>query len=93
MAMHRLFISIVILLSCIYSESCLAAGGLDVDKHFDLTGDGLVDASDWSRMNEDSRRAYADSSVKALGEDPGAPIEGKITRGQRYLQGLRAVYE
>ena len=33
-----------------------AAGGLSVDARFDLTNDGIVDASDWQRMTEDADR-------------------------------------
>ncbi|MDX8405799.1 MAG: hypothetical protein R8K50_06575 [Mariprofundus sp.] len=85
------YITILALFFCI--SPAHAAGGLSVDSQFDVTGDGLVDASDWPRMNEDARRAYADASVRILGEDPDARLEGEITRGQRYLQGLRSVYE
>ncbi|NWF38482.1 hypothetical protein F3F96_04980 [Mariprofundus sp. NF] len=70
-----------------------AAGGLTVDARFDLTDDGIVDASDWQRMTEDTKRAYAYESVKALGEDPYAVLEGQQTRGDRFLKGLRSVYE
>lgn len=70
-----------------------AAGGLDVDAKFDLTGDGIVDASDWAKMSEDVKRAYAEASVRALGQDPDAKISVRQTRAQRYLAGLRAVYE
>ena len=70
-----------------------ADGGLSVDASFDRTGDGIVDASDWAKMSEEEKRAYADASVKALGEDPDTLLVGGQTRGARYLQGLRAVYE
>jgi len=70
-----------------------AAGGLGVDARFDLTNDGIVDASDWQRMTEDAKRAYANESVTALGEDPYAILEGDQTRGERFLKGLRSVYE
>jgi len=90
--MKRLFYT-TILISVLCTSAAQAAGGLLVDAKFDLTGDGIVDAADWARMTEDARRAYADASVRALGEDPDARLEGEITRGQRYLRGLRAVYE
>lgn len=93
MVMIKRLFCITILMSALCATSARAAGGLSVDAKFDLTGDGIVDASDWARMTEDARRAYADASVKALGEDPDARIEGETTRGQRYLQGLRKVYE
>ena len=70
-----------------------AAGGLSVDARFDLTGDGIIDASDWGRLTEDAKKAYAYESVQALGEDPDAVLEKNMTRADRYLQGLRAVYE
>jgi len=90
--MKRLFYT-TILISALYASVAHAAGGLSVDAKFDLTGDGIVDAADWARMTEDARRAYADASVRVLGEYPDARLEGEITRGQRYLRGLRAVYE
>ncbi|HXH73086.1 MAG TPA: hypothetical protein VNI58_09765 [Mariprofundaceae bacterium] len=70
-----------------------AAGGLSVDARFDKTGDGIVDASDWAQMDEATKLEYARESVAALGEDPDAMLEGRLTRAQRYLEGLRAVYE
>lgn len=96
--MKKLLFSITILLSAtllfvLYIPCVRAAGGLSVDKKFDLTGDGIVDASDWARMTKEARRAYAYASVKALGENPDAKVDGKTTRGQRYLQGLRSVYQ
>ena len=70
-----------------------ADGGLSVDASFDRTGDGIVDASDWAKMSEQEKQAYANASVKALGEDPETLLVGGQSRGARYLQGLRAVYE
>ncbi|MDQ6970187.1 MAG: hypothetical protein Q9M16_06745 [Mariprofundus sp.] len=70
-----------------------ADDSLSVDARFDLTGDGIVDASDWAKMSEDAKQAYANASIQALGENPHALLEGKQSRGERYLQGLRAVYE
>jgi len=64
-----------------------------VDAKFDLTGDGIVDASDWVKMSEDAKKTYADESVRALGQDPEAIFEGRQSRGHRYLEGLRSVYE
>ncbi|MDX8402026.1 MAG: hypothetical protein R8K47_05280 [Mariprofundaceae bacterium] len=70
-----------------------AAGGQNVDARFDKTGDGIVDAADWREMSEAERRAYAWAALAALGEDPYTRIEGETTRGDRFLAGLRAVYE
>jgi len=70
-----------------------ADDSLSVDARFDLTGDGIVDASDWAKMSEDAKQAYANATIQALGENPHALLEGKQSRGDRYLQGLRAVYE
>jgi len=70
-----------------------ADDGLAVDVRFDKTGDGLVDASDWKKMTEEERAAYARASVEALGEDPDVMLTGGETRAARYLKGLRAVYE
>ncbi|MFQ5519464.1 MAG: hypothetical protein ACE5E3_05640 [Mariprofundus sp.] len=84
---------IAILVFVMQNPAVHAAGGLSVDAKYDLTGDGIVDASDWAKMSEDAKKTYADESIKALGEDPHALLEGQQTRGARYLQGLRSVYE
>jgi len=66
---------------------------IPVDIRFDKTGDGIVDASDWSKMTADEQQAYAYESLKALGENPDVLLlEGK-SRAQKYLEGLRSVYE
>jgi len=70
-----------------------AAGGLSVDAKFDKTGDGIVDAADWAQMGEDEKLQYARESVAALGEEPDALLEGRRTRAERFLEGLREVYE
>jgi len=90
---NRLSLIATTLACLLTTTSALAAGGLNVDASFDLTDDGIVDASDWQRMTEDTKRAYANASVKALGEDPYAVLEGQQTRGDRFLKGLRSVYE
>ena len=90
--MRRLF-PVTILISVFFASPLWAAGGLSVDAEFDLTGDGIVDAADWAKMSEKAKKAYAYSSVRALGENPDAILEGEKTRGGRYLQGLRSVYE
>lgn len=84
---------ITILLSFFLASPLWAAGGLSVDAKYDLTGDGIVDASDWGRLTEEAKKAYAYESVQALGEDPHAMLEKNRSRGDRYLQGLRTVYE
>ncbi|RMG91325.1 MAG: hypothetical protein D6703_05315 [Zetaproteobacteria bacterium] len=71
----------------------LGAGGVDVDRNFDQTGDGLVDASDWRKMDAQARRAYARAFLQAIGENPDASLPDGGTRLDRYLQGLSAVYE
>lgn len=83
----------IALVAMLFSASAWAAGGLSVDAKFDLTGDGIVDASDWVKMSEDAKQTYADESVRALGQNPDAIFDGRKTRGARYLQGLRSVYE
>jgi len=70
-----------------------ADDSLSVDARFDLTGDGIVDASDWAKMTEDAKKAYAKASIQALDEDPDVLLEGRQSRGERYLLGLRSVYE
>ncbi len=80
-------------LACMAAAHAYAAGGLSVDAKYDLTGDGIVDASDWAKMSDDAKKTYADESVRALGQDPDAILEGRMTRGARYLKGLRSVYE
>ena len=82
-----------ILVSAFFTASVQAAGGLSVDAKFDLTGDGIVDASDWAKMSDDAKQTYANESVQALGQDPQAVLEGHQTRGARYLDGLRSVYQ
>jgi hypothetical protein len=90
--LKRLF-PVTILVSVLYIFPVWAAGGLSIDAEFDLTGDGIVDAADWAKMGEDAKKAYANASVRALGENPEVIIEGEQTKGGRYLQGLRSVYE
>jgi len=90
--MKQLF-PIALLAAFFFASPLWAAGGLSVDAKFDLTGDGIIDASDWGRMTEEARKAYAYESVQSLGEDPHAILEQDRSRGDIYLQGLRAVYE
>jgi len=85
--------AVAILVAVLYASAAQAAGGLSVDAKFDLTGDGIVDASDWAKMSEDAKQTYANESVQALGQNPHAVLEGHQTRGARYLLGLRSVYE
>jgi len=91
--MFKSLLAVTILISAFSLSTVQAAGGLSVDAKFDLTGDGIVDASDWAKMSEDAKKTYADESVQALGQDPHAILEGRQTRGARYLLGLRSVYE
>jgi len=84
---------VAILVSALSLPTAWAAGGLSVDAKFDLTGDGIVDASDWAKMSKDAKHTYANESVQALGQDPHAILDGRQTRGERYLEGLRSVYE
>jgi hypothetical protein len=91
--LRGLSLTFVMLVSLLSAVPACAAGGLSVDARFDLTGDGIVDASDWARMSDDAKQAYADASVQALGLDPHARLSARQTGGARYLQGLRAVYE
>jgi len=85
--------ALTILVSVLSAPTAWAAGGLSVDSKFDLTGDGIVDASDWAKMSEDAKQTYANESIQALGLDPLAILKGRQTRGARYLLGLRSVYE
>lgn len=66
---------------------------MTVDVRFDKTGDGIVDASDWSKMTVDEQQSYARESLKALGEDPDVLLLQGKSRAQKYLEGLRSVYE
>jgi len=68
-------------------------GAASVDVRFDKTGDGIVDAADWSSMKQDERLAYARASVEALGENPDVQLPGGKSRAEIYLEGLRQVYE
>ncbi|MBL4775928.1 MAG: hypothetical protein JKY87_07760 [Mariprofundus sp.] len=92
MAMLK-FIFLIAMFVFVLPFSVQAAGGLSVDAKFDLTGDGIVDASDWAKMTEDAKRGYAIASIQALGEDPNVLLDGRQSRADRYLRGLRAVYE
>jgi len=66
---------------------------IPVDVRFDKTGDGIVDASDWGKMTVVEQEAYARESLKALGEDPDVLLLQGKSRAQKYLEGLRSVYE
>jgi len=90
--MKQLF-SVTILASVFFASSLWAADSLSVDAEFDLTADGIVDAADWAKMDEETKTAYANASIRALGENPDAIVEGEQSRGGRYLQGLRTIYE
>ncbi|RLL49494.1 hypothetical protein D8Y20_12895 [Mariprofundus sp. EBB-1] len=93
MAMMKTFFLIAIFVCALSALTAQAAGGLSVDARFDLTGDGIVDASDWVKMTEDAKQGYAHASIKALGEDPDALLDARQSRADRFLIGLRAVYE
>jgi len=69
------------------------ADTIAADARFDKTGDGIVDAADWSGMKQDERLAYARASVEALGENPDVQLPGGKSRAEIYLDGLREVYE
>ncbi len=64
-----------------------------VDAVFDKTGDGIVDASDWREMSEKEKLAYANESLKAMGEVPESVMPDGKSKGERYLQALKEVYE
>ncbi|MDQ6968514.1 MAG: hypothetical protein Q9M14_07525 [Mariprofundaceae bacterium] len=66
---------------------------IPVDVRFDKTGDGIVDVSDWSQMSIDEQKSYARASLKALGEDPDVLLLQGKSRAEKYLEGLRSVYE
>jgi len=66
---------------------------MPVDVRFDKTGDGIVDASDWDKMTIEEQESYSRESLKALGEDPDVLLPQGKTRMQKYLEGLRSVYE
>ena len=75
------------------ADDATPVGAVSVDARFDKTGDGIVDAADWSGMKEDERLAYARASVEALGESPDVQLPGGKSRAEIYLDGLRRVYE
>ena len=70
----------------------LMGASADVDRQFDRTGDGLVDASDWRRLTLAEQRAYARACLEHIGIAPDARIGGGQTRLDRYLEGLNALY-
>ncbi len=73
--------------------AAFADDGVAVDARFDKTGDGIVDAADWSEMKLEEQLAYARASVEALGENPDVQLPGGKSRAEIYLDGLREVYE
>ncbi len=75
------------------SDQAAGDAVMTVDVRFDKTGDGIVDASDWSKMTADEQQLYARESVKSLGEDPDVLLLQGKSRAQQYLEGLRSVYE
>ena len=81
--------------ACLLSLAAVAGDGdgVAVDVRFDKTGDGIVDAADWSGMKPEERLAYARASVEALGEDPDVQLPGGKSRAEIYLDGLGDVYE
>ncbi len=91
--MKQLFSASTLVFFLSVTSVAWAAGGLSVDAKFDLTGDGIVDASDWVKMSEDAKQGYAHASIKALGEDPDVLLDARQSRADRFLLGLRAVYE
>jgi len=80
-------------LALLLAGPVFAAEALSVDVQYDKTGDGIVDSSDWKKMNNEEKAAYARASMLALGQDPDALLnDGKTLAGQ-YLDGLKSVYE
>jgi hypothetical protein len=87
--LQKLMLAVAIMLPL----AVFAEDAKSVDARFDKTGDGIVDAADWSNMTGDERAAYARASVEALGENPDLQLPGGRSRAEIYLDGLKAVYE
>ncbi|MBL4760701.1 MAG: hypothetical protein JKY80_07620 [Mariprofundaceae bacterium] len=87
--------AVAVMLPLVAFASDQVAGdiAMTVDVRFDKTGDGIVDASDWGKMTADEQQSYARESLKALGENPGVLLLEDKSRQQKYLEGLRSVYE
>lgn len=64
-----------------------------VEARFDRTGDAIVDAADWREMSEEEKLAYAQASLKAMGEDPASSMPDGRSKGEHYLQAIKAIYE
>ena len=62
------------------------------DAQYDKTGDGIVDAADWQKMNADEKGGYARASLRALGQDPDAVLEDGKTLADQYLDSLESIY-
>lgn len=86
---------LIFLLVMLFSGFAWSQGreGESLDAAFDKTGDGLVDAADWGKMSEEEKAAYANASIRALGEDLDTGPDNGVRRSQQYLNGLRSVYE
>jgi len=80
------------LLFFIAGAAAIAANSLEVDARFDKTGDGIVDAADWSIMSTKEKVRYSRASIEALGEDPDVLLPDGVSRQGHYLQGLNQVY-
>ncbi len=62
------------------------------DARYDKTGDGIVDAADWQKMNTAEKGGYARASLRALGQDPDAVLEDGKTLADQYLDSLKSIY-
>ncbi len=84
------------LLTLLPSLTALAANPcdniLDVEKRYDITGDGIVDAADWAKMNKEQRQQYVRAAVIAAGSNPDARITQGETRAQHYFRVLEHLY-
>ena len=86
----------VLLLVCLPSLTAIAANPcdniLDVEKHHDITGDGIVDAADWAKMSNEQRQQYVRAAVTAAGSNPDALAAQGETRAQHYFRVLEHLY-
>ncbi len=77
--------------SLILPLSVLAANS-DIYHLFDKNKDGIIDRTDWRKMNKDERKTYARMSLEDIGENPDAFVAKDKTREKFLLEGLEAIY-
>lgn len=68
------------------------AANQEINDKFDKNKDGIIDRTDWRKMNKDERKTYARMSLEEIGENPDAFVAKDKTREAFLLEGLEAIY-